>query len=101
MSRLVFAFSLLYKHLSYNASEQVRPTMHRVRLPSQKHNPPQVTQLRQASPRAAMLARAIREGLTPSFTVAPFRVPTTYQVVQYTGACKEEIKPGLGEVIHV
>jgi hypothetical protein len=97
---LVYACSALYKHSFYKASEQVRPPTHSARLLSQKHSPPQVTQLQQALPRATMLARAIREGLTLSGTLAFFLVPATYLLIHHTKARNKEIKPGLGEVIY-
>jgi hypothetical protein len=100
VSRLVYACSPLYKHSLYKASEQVRPPTHSARLLSQKHNPPQLTRLQQASPRATMLARAIREGLTLFGPLAIFLVPATYLFIHHTGARNEEIKPGSGEVIN-
>jgi hypothetical protein len=47
-----------------------------------------------------MLARAIREGLTLSGTLAFFLVPATYLLIHHTKARNKEIKPGLGEVIY-
>jgi hypothetical protein len=47
-----------------------------------------------------MLARAIREGLTLSGTLAIFLVPATYLSIHHTGACNKGIKPDSCEVIH-
>jgi hypothetical protein len=100
VSRLVYACSQLYKHSLFKASEQVRPSTHSARLLSQKLNPPQLTQLQQASPRATMLARAIREGQTLFGALAIFLAPATYLFIHYTGTRNEEIKRGFGEVIY-